>query len=294
MKMKKKNEFVEKIRENINLSNEVLITIGVSVSLSIMLIAINQLYFKFIVEKLVYNIINVFALAILIFPATIVGYGRYKITKEAEGQFPDFLRSISEGIRGGMTLPLAIKYASRSSYGVLDTYIKNLTAQISWGIPFDDAMNNFAEKIGSKSISRSTSAIVEAHNSGGDIAAVIESIGQGFVEIDKLRKERETRIAGQMFQGYMIYFIFIGVMLGLQNFLIPSLSFADVTPGGVGSSQNPFDAVTGGSIFVHLAAIQGFFAGLSVGKLAEGTMSAGIKHAAILALIGYGLMTIFG
>ncbi|MEA3343483.1 MAG: hypothetical protein U9Q92_04915, partial [archaeon] len=47
-----------------------------------------------------------------------------------------------------------------------------------------------------------------------------------------------------------------------------------------------------GEMFTHLAIIQGFFAGLVIGKLSEGRLSAGAKHAIILALVGYISLTL--
>ena len=292
----KKKNIVKGYLQKIHIKKEALAMTIISTLLSISLFFFNSFYLKPLTEKLIYNIVNIIALIILIIPLSMLGYSHFKSSKELEEQYPDFLRAITEGLRGGMTLPIAIKYASRTSYGALDPYVKNLVAQVSWGVPFNDAMQNFATNTNSKAIERSTSAIIEAHSSGGDIATVLDAISQSFIEIDKLRKEREVKIGTQMVQGYIIYFVFIGIMIGMQKFLIPALSFTGVGAGAdvVGSSQNPLAAVAEGRVFIHLATIQGFFSGLSVGKLAEGRLTAGLKHATLLGLFGYTIMSLFG
>ena len=40
-------------------------------------------------------------------------------------------------------------------------------------------------------------------------------------------------------------------------------------------------------IFLHLTIVQGFFSGLVAGKMGEGSTSAGLKHSAIMMIIGY-------
>ena len=41
-------------------------------------------------------------------------------------------------------------------------------------------------------------------------------------------------------------------------------------------------------------AIQGFFAGIAIGKMAEGTVIAGVKHALVLIVFGYTAFILFG
>ncbi|MCK4968119.1 MAG: type II secretion system F family protein, partial [Candidatus Aenigmarchaeota archaeon] len=204
-------------------------------------------------------------------------------------------------------------YTSKNNYGILTHEIKNLIAQISWGIPFEKSISNFAIKLKSKTISRAIQTIIEAHRSGGNLADVIEAVGQSTVELEKIKRERTSRISSQMMQGYIIYFVFLGVMVGIQKVLIPSLSMSSGAATGsmlggaiTGSDTDITNALMGGSntavidvaaygvMFSHLAVIQGFFSGIAIGKLAEGSLDAGLKHAVLLAILGYTVMVLFG
>ena len=44
--------------------------------------------------------------------------------------------------------------------------------------------------------------------------------------------------------------------------------------------------------FAMFIVIQGIFAGLATGKMAEGSLSAGLKHSVFLTLLGYGIFSI--
>lgn len=258
---------------------------------ALVIFALNYFYiFPAIGNEILYNIINLLAITTLGVPYAMLEYNIYLSTKEIEERFPDFLRDVTEGLRGGMTLPLSIKYASNNNYGSLNKYVKRLVAQITWGVPFETSLHQFSQNLKSPTISRAVSTIIEAHRSGGNIAEALEAVGKSSVEIEKLRSERASRISSQMMSGYVIFFIFIAIMAGMREFLLPALSWGAVTSSGeeiMEASKTAINVEVYGTMFSHLAIIQGIFSGIVIGKLSEGTISAGAKHAAILAFVGY-------
>lgn len=266
-------------------TSEEMVVIVSSVLVGVGLLLANYLYIRHIAETLITTIINILAALVITVPTALIEYAKSQDVKELEERFPDYMRSIVEGLHGGMTLPIALKYASRSSYGTLDLLINRMIAKISWGVPFEEAMRDFARETGSRVVMRATATIIEAHKSGGDIAAVMESVSQSTISIEKLRRERSSKISTQMMQGYVIYIIFIGIMIGLQKFLIPALGFGSGNPASI-------EKLTKGDLFLHLAVLQGMFAGLAIGKLSEGRLSAGFKHALILGIVGFASLTL--
>lgn len=271
--------------------NETAAVIGFSVSGGLFLFILNYFYIRDITgSDVVFNIINILALATVIIPPAMIEYNKYSTRKTVEEQFPNFLRDVTEGLRGGMTLPIAIRYAANNNYGALSPHISSLVAQISWGVPFDSALHNFVNKINDPTITRAVSTIIEAHRSGGDIAEALDAVGKSTVEIEKLRSERESRISSQMMNGYVIFFIFVAIMVGMREFLLPALSWGAVSSEGseiVAASQTGVNVELYGRMFIDLAIIQGLFSGLAIGKLSEGSLSAGAKHAIIMSFIGY-------
>ncbi len=265
--------------------------LAISAFFAIALFMANFFFMRGRVDETIFTLVNIVAASLFIVPAGLMQYERYRKVQEIEEKFPDFLRNIVEGLRGGMTLPLSITYAARNYYGALDPYVRQLSAQISWGVPFDTVLNNFSGQLKSRIISRSVSTINEAHRSGGNITDVLESVTRSTVEIEKIRRERASRISGQMMTGYIIFFVFIGVMIGMREFLLPALSWSENSTGEESwmavSGQSPINAEAYGTMFMHLAVIQGVFSGLAMGKLAYGSIGAGAKHSMIMSLLGY-------
>ncbi|MEM4259237.1 MAG: hypothetical protein QXS38_00530, partial [Candidatus Pacearchaeota archaeon] len=138
---------------------------------------------------------------------------------------------------------------------------------------------------------------------------ILESVANSIAEVEKLKKERKAAMFNLIVQGYIIFFIFIGIMLVMEFKILPLTYGAEST--GLFSSGNiatiGTSMVTQGTrlspeeisrMFLYLLLTQGFFAGLTIGKLSEGSLKAGIKHSFILTvaafLISTGIRVILG
>jgi len=213
--------------------------------------------------------------------------------KEIEQKFLEFVRSLVENVRSGVSIPQAILHVENSNYGTLTPYVQKLAHQIEWGYPLKTALEVFANDTKNSVIKRAIAIVIEAEKSGGDIGAVLEAVGGSVVEIKKVKEERKANANSQTIQGYIIYAVFIGVMVMLQVFLIPKISTlsADVNAGlgaGLGGlGGGTAEAIDFGPIFMTLIMIQGLFAGLMIGKFAEGEYKEGIKHSIIMMMGGY-------
>ena len=106
----------------------------------------------------------------------------------------------------------------------------------------------------------------------------------------KWGKERKAAISTLVVQGYIIFFVFMVIVLVMQFYIIPMISgianvgtlgAGGITTGGTESTT----AIEVSKAFLYLLLIQGFFSGLTIGKLSEGEIKAGIKHSfALMAL----------
>lgn len=248
------------------------------------LILLNFIFFVEIPQ--IFAVLNMVAAVILLGIPLLYRYIEYSRLKKIEAMFPTFLTDVTENINTGMTLPQAMRTIANNDYGVLTPYVKEMSAKIGWGIPFEKVLTNFSTKIGSDVLQRTTKTILEAHKSGGTMNTVLSAVADSLQQLERIKKERSSSIYAQMINGYLIYIVFLGVMIGLSTFLIPAFQWEET--GDMANLQDDFI-----EMFRYLIIIQGFFAGLSVGKMAEGTLLAGIKHSLVLSVFGYSLFLIF-
>jgi flagellar protein FlaJ len=236
--------------------------------------------------------LSLFIIAFLIIPMGpfIYEYKKHKNSKEIEDRFPDFLRDISQNIRTGMTVPQAIIATKENYYGSLTPHIKKMIVKLDWGIPLDKILSDFSLTT-TKQLRRTVSTIIDTHKGGGNIAEIFDSVGKSTEEMNKINKERSSIVYNQMLTGYVIFFVFIGVLIMMQSYLLPSLEIFSSGEMGVSQLEN-----VGGffnDAFRIIIIIQGFFSGLVIGKLSEGSMISGLKHSIILVIVGVLALLIF-
>jgi flagellar protein FlaJ len=187
---------------------------------------------------------------------------------------------------------MALKYCSNKDYGILSSHVRTVTSQVNWGVPFREALRLFSLKIDSLPVKRAITTIIETYKVGGKISDTLKAVGESLLEINKIRAERTVSVQSQILTSYLIFFVFIFILVILQSFLIPALTpqgdIVGVPTMGGGAAPDMFPP----EIFINFIVIQGFFAGLATGKMAEGSVIAGVKHSIVLTVIGYSVFSI--
>ena len=267
----------------------------VFVCLGITLLAFN-FFFLSGIFPFITPLVNVLGAMVAIVPPFLIFYGRYRISKEIEEQFIIFIIDLTEAIDSGMTLPIALKHVSKKDYRSMSPYVKEIESKVEWGIPFEKSLKIFSEKVKSTPIKRSVSTIIETYKVGGKISDTLRAIGQSLIEINKIRQERSASVQSELVTSYMIFFIFIFILLILKSFLLPSFGAMQMSPNLMGEEKSasvmPMELYT--QTFVNFILVQGFFAGLATGKMAEGSMIAGLKHSIVLIVLGYTIFSLLG
>lgn len=226
-------------------------------------------------------------------------YYDFKRTKAIEDKFPDLLRSLAEAQRSGITIIEAIHQARDVDYGALSPEIQKMSAQLSWGIPFPKVIRMFEDRMThSEFIKRTVTIVMEAYESGGDIAEAMGSVASNAVLVKDLEAERESKLAQQVLVMYVIFFIFLGMVIVLQKILAPLFTMNISSGGGGlfgsggGSVAQQFGPSYYRKMFFSMVIIQAVFNGLLAGQLGEGKVVAGIKHAAVMLITGVAIFLV--
>lgn len=229
-----------------------------------------------------------------------------KKEKEIDQMFLEFSRNLAESVATGTPISKSIMNLKNNNYGPMNPNVEKLANQLQLGVPLHTAFETFSNDIGSPVIKRAVGLISEAEKAGGEIGYIIESVAKSISEVEKLKKERKSSINSLVVQGYIIFFIFIGIMLVMEYKIVPLATGLGGIGGSLGSlgSAGSFggqtvSATTGALInegeisrsFLVLLVVQGFFAGLTIGKLTRGAVRYGIKHSFILTVAAFIIST---
>ncbi len=242
-------------------------------------------------EKVFYFIlgISIIIAALPFFVSFLIKTGK---EKEKEEMFLEFSRNLVESVKSGTPISRSILNIKNKDYGSLTPHINKLGNQIALGIPVEEALEIFAKDVNNRTIYRAIALIREAQQAGGEIETILESVAKSVSQTDELKKERKAAVYSLVVQGYIIFMIFIVIMLVLEFKILPmagefdiqgdlqgEAGLAGIMPFG-GGEQVSVEKIS--NLFLYLLLTQGCFAGLIIGKLAEGEIKSGIKHSFIL------------
>jgi len=270
--------------------------IGIIFGLAILLVD----FIFFYGENLFYFLTGI-ALTVILLPFVVTTIVDINKVNEKNEQFLEFARALAENVKGGTPIGQSIKNMKNKNFGSLTENIVKLANQTSMGIPMSRALDTFADDIGSMTVSRAISLIKQAEMAGGKIEDILDSVASSIYQVEKLKKERAAAISSLVVQGYIIFFIFIGIMLVMQFKIIPltedvqdfegidSISaggLGDVGIGGGNSGQVDLSRP-----MLYMLLMQGLFSGLAIGKLSEGTLKAGVKHSFVMVIAAFLIST---
>lgn len=256
--------------------------VSVSLAIIIVIFAYFLLWGTTVFDEFVF-----FAVIIAVSPPAILSYIDHRWRKAVEEHLPDLFRSIVQAQETGMTLPQALEEAAKRDYGPLTAELKKMTAQISWGMNFEEALLALEKRVNTLLMQRTVPMIIEAGRSGGHVEKVFDPMGKFVQTTLLLEKERQTQTRPYIAIIYVAFFVFLfTVILLFKSFFVsvenlPMLGMAVMTPQEMQR------------MFFHMTAIQAFFGGLIAGKMGEGTINAGLKHSLIMMLCGYVALKLF-
>ena len=244
--------------------------------------------------------IVILAFLLIIMPPGFFNFYETRRISRLEAEFPALIRDISLSVKSGMTLKSAMSMAARGQYGALTRAIKQMDNAISWGISFDDALLHFAKKYPTALIRRTVFTLIEASRMGGQLGEILEGIATDVEETKALEKSRNSETRPYLMVCYISYFVFLAVILIMSYVFLPMMKGASeatsgaALPAGMGQlAVSNADLSKYNLLFFHALLIQGFFAGIVTGKMAEGKVVAGLKHSVffiIVAVIAYTLL----
>ena len=262
----------------------------------ILIIALDVAFFRSNQQMLLF-LIGI-ALGVVVLPFIIgiaIESGKSEKTNE---MFLEFTRNLAESVSAGTPVSKAIVNMRRKDFGVLNPNIEKLSNQIELGIPLSDGFKTFSKEVDSVVVKRAIGLIKEAEKAGGDIDYILDSTAKSIAEVEKLKKERKSAVYGLIVQGYIIFFIFIGIILVMEFKIIPltagagglggiSTAGQDLGIGIFGGGGQEIDASQFSASFLYLLITQGFFIGLVVGKLTEGSLKSGLKHSFVMVIAAF-------
>ncbi len=142
-----------------------------------------------------------------------------KRAEKLELQLVDALYVLANSVSAGLTLPMACEVVTKQLVPPVSQEFGLLVNEVRLGVPFDQALENMANRLKSNNFDLMTTSILVARQTGGNIAEIFKSLALSIKEIMRL----EAKVKALTAQGRMQAF----VLGGLPFFLAAILSKID-------------------------------------------------------------------
>jgi flagellar protein FlaJ len=213
-----------------------------------------------------------------------------------EAAIPEFLDRLSGINQVGLTLAQAITIVVKADLGILTYEIRKVKRDIEWGASVHEALVRFEERISTPTIARAVTLITTASRMTGNIGEVLNIAARDAAMSETLKRERQAEMFIYVAIVYLVFIVFIFVVAVIQAQFLSVLTTVDAPATGSTVGGLSFGS-TGIMLFerllFHSCLIQALFSGLIAGEMGEGSLRAGVKHAAVMVAIAFVIFTIF-
>lgn len=223
--------------------------------------------------------------------------------KKIEERLPDFLRDLAEAGRFGMTLAEAIVVASSGRYGALTDEIKRMAAKIQWGVPVNEALEDFTQRVNTPLVNRMVAIIVKANQAGGNVADVLGMVAHSARETQLMEKERAIEMSTYGFVLVTSFFVFLATIIILNTSFLPQMakagkavedSLAKTTMTNIPVKISYQSIPTIKFMFVISVIMHGVGDGIMMGILKDGKLKGGMFYGFALLISGYLILRMTG
>lgn len=227
-------------------------------------------------------------LVISVIPAAVSNFRESRHRRAVETRLPQFIRDISEVKKTGLAPEKSIEQLAGRSYGALTPHVRMISSQLSWGIPMSKVMSSFAKSVTSWIAKIVAFLLLEVVEVGGGSIKMFVSLADFTEKTSETEHERRSMLRPYIF---IPYFGAVMVVMTTAMMLYFLSSPVSTGPSPLGTAINVKQATTtllSGSIF------QSWVMGLVAGKMGEGSLAGGFKHAGALVLISLAAIYIAG
>ena len=227
----------------------------------------------------------VFCAVLLLAPVAFIDIAASRREKNLEYALSNFFRDLAGMSAAGMTLPGAVHTLAEGEYANLTEYIRRLDAEMSWNIPFVEALTRFGERISTKLSCRSTDLIAHASKAGGNISEVLQSAAEDAWDYILLKRERENGMIIYVIVVIISFFVFLFVIAIITGTFLKTMAEAGTLSISGGTATADIETLK--RLFFDAALIQALCSGLVAGQMGEGRVIAGTKYAVLLIVVAW-------
>ncbi len=225
----------------------------------------------------------------------------YRRTKDMERALPLFLSSMSENLKGGLSIEKALWLSIRPDMKDLAIEMRLTAKRVMVGTPVQEALMDLANRYDSPEMKRAFSLINEGIKNGSNIAFVIDRLVESMDKTKNLREEMISTNTSYMIFIAMIVLFIMPLLFAISAQLItiirtvsknPSIQSAQSGSGAASMGMTMFSMKSVGIsnhdylVFSYTALIiSSAFAGVLMSLILYGNVKGGVKYIFLFMIV---------
>jgi len=184
-----------------------------------------------------------------------------------------FLRDLTETRKTGMSPEKCIRILADRNYGGFTKHLKLMNRQLGWGASLKKVYKDFERRVHGWLAKAGMFILVDSIDVGGGAPEVLDAVTTFMEDLEEMEREKRATLRPLMLVPYMTAMMIVVVIVILVVFMRSLLQIARIY---ISLAE-----------FVHMflppVVIIAVISGLVAGKISDGTVAAGFKHAMIMA-----------
>jgi tight adherence protein B len=171
-----------------------------------------KVIFNSVLLALVFSVVGFFA------PRVYLNFRKSRRIRAFNDQLGDTITLLANSLRSGYTIVQSMNTVAEQLPDPMSSEFYRVTQEISLGLHYEEALNNMLRRVPSDDLDLLITAVNIQGRVGGNLAEILDTIGQTIRERVRIQGEIRVLTAQQMLSGYILSFL--PIALGLVLFLI--------------------------------------------------------------------------
>lgn len=223
--------------------------------------------------------------AFIAVPISVFHEIRVHRARKIEESIPETLGKLSGFNERGISLLQSFHLLGRSATGPLAKQLKAVEADVAWNGSVPGALRRLRQRVNTLQMTKLGILLERASAATGHLREVLEVATRDATKSESLRGQKHQAMLSYVVVIYIVFAVFIYVLFVVARlFYGPTGLSAAAASSGLSQGIDPQAARL---LFAQGGVIQGLCCGLIAGRLGEGHLLSGLKHAVIMGLIAF-------
>lgn len=234
----------------------------------------------------------VLAAAITAIPISVFHEIRVRRARRIENGLPDALAKLAGFNEKGISLLQSFQILGSSASGPLATELRGVERDVRWNGSLVNALRRLRGRVSTLRMTKLGILLERASAATGNLREVLGIAANDASRNENLRATKRQAMVSYVVVIYIVFAVFVYVLSVVAGLFYGANGLGAATTG-TSPNAAALRAEDAKLLFGQAAVIQGVGAGIVAGRLGEGHMLSGLKHAVILGVAAF-LVFYFG